>query len=141
MYRIPKYEEVLEVWGESIFPYREDAHFTAELSNIGDKEYVHARFWRKYDFTPSVDNKVVSSMYENGENEWKPFTSSPDGADLKYEDSLCFLSIASYYGGEYPYDFDALNNQLPGFYIDTPSFSNIHCFKLKDIKFSTLYME
>merc|ERR1712228_594479 len=66
--------------------------------------------------------------------EWKEFVDSPEADNLLYGDSLCFISIASYFGGEYPFDDDALNDQLPGFYIDTSLFANIHCFELNDIK-------
>ncbi len=59
---------------------------------------------------------------------------SSDNGNLTYADSLCFLSVASFYGGEYPYDDDALEGMLPGFYIDSQHLANIHCFKRSDIK-------
>ena len=99
------------------------------MYSLGDQEFVHAHFWRKYDFAPQNDIERYDET-----NEWKPFTSSPQGKNLAYDDSFCFISIASYYGGEYPYDLDAVNDNLPGFYIDTKDLSNIYCYKLDDIK-------
>eukprot|EP01084_Bolivina_argentea_P271633 462261_1 len=127
MYRIPPQDEILEIWGSSYSPYRRDAHFETSIYKIDSKEFIHARFWRKYDFSPHSDFDEYDSS-----NEWQVFVSTND--DLYYPDSLCFISIGSFYGGEYPYDDDALQGLLPGFYIDTKHLANIHCYKLDDIK-------
>ena len=137
MYRIPPPSEILDLWGSELYPYRENAHFSSDIYTFGEgddeKEFIHAKFWRKYDFSPT--NADIDGY--DDENEWKVFVSSPaaDEKNLLYEDSLCFISIASFFGGEYPFDDDALNDRLPGFYIDTSLFANIHCFKRDDIKF------
>eukprot|EP01084_Bolivina_argentea_P067055 122216_1 len=134
MYRIPRADEILEIWGKSDSQYRVNAHFAAKIHTVGEgdnaKPYVHAAFWRKYDFTPD------KSANESSKNEWRPFVYSPQGQDMDlwYSDSFCFLSIGSFYGGEYPFDDDALSGLLPGFYVDTQHLTNTHCYKLDDIK-------
>ena len=114
-----KKDEILEIWGDEHYQYRKDAHFEADLQEIRGEEYVHAKFWRRYDFTPNAES--LNEMYDET-NSWEPFTSSPYGKDLEYDDSLCFLSVASFYNGEYPYDNDALQGTLPGFYVDDEQF-------------------
>eukprot|EP01084_Bolivina_argentea_P244435 409472_1 len=115
MYRIPPLREILRYWGQ------QDADFQVSLHMIGDgeveKAFIHASFWRQY--------HSDSDEYD----EWKVFVSSND--DL-YPDSLCFLSIGSFDGGEYPYA--VASNSLPGFYIDTQHLVNIHCYELDEIK-------
>lgn len=114
MYRIPPPDSILDRWGSEQYPYRETAHFSSALYPVttGDsvREYVHAHFWRKYDFAP--ESEAVSNVggYAQ-ETEWEPFVASTDALNA---DSLCFLSIASFYGGEYPFDDDALEGLLPG---------------------------
>jgi len=132
MYRIPQESEILELWGDQAYPYRQQAHFKSELVTGTDgTELVHAKFWRQYDFAP--DEEI--DEYDES-NEWKPFTQSPQAkqAGLAYADMFCFISVASYVGGEYPYDVDALNDYIPGFYIDTDALAQMHCFRLDEIK-------
>lgn len=129
MYRIPRMNEILEIWGSQYYPYRQDSHFETSIYTLNNgTEYVHVQFWRNYDYAP--DSQDYGSS-----NEWKPFTQSLKGKanNLVYDDSLCFISIA-FHGGQYPYTWTKAENNLPGFYIDTQRSTNIHCYKLDDIK-------
>ena len=116
MYRIPPPQDILALWGSEEYPYRETAHFASELYPVGTgnsvREYVHAHFWRKYDYAPESDD---IEGYDQ-RTRWEPFVKSPDGMarNLENADSLCFIAIASFYGGEYPFDDDALEGLLPG---------------------------
>eukprot|EP01083_Nonionella_stella_P261613 890545_1 len=63
MYRIPKVDEILSIWGSTYYPDRQYAHFETEIVEINVdnelKQFVHAKFWRNY--------------YLSQGDEWKPF--------------------------------------------------------------------